>query len=108
VLTVSQFEIRGPFNATGVSETPSRRRIFTCYPQAESEERACAEQIISRLAYRAFRRPLNADDMKSLMNFYAEGRKASDFEGGVRLALTAILASPDFLYRAELDPSATP
>jgi hypothetical protein len=102
VLRVTSFEIRGPFEPTGVSDTPSRKRIFMCQPKSADEEQPCAKQIISTLAYRAFRRPLNDTDMQGLMGFYRAGRESGDSESGVRRALTAILASPDFLYRAEL------
>ena len=102
VLRVTSFEIRGPFNTTGVSRTASRDHVFTCYPKSAAEEQPCATEVIGRIARRAFRRPVTAEDMTGLMNFYAEGRKASDFDAGVRRAITAILAHPDFLYRAEL------
>lgn len=102
VLRVSSFEIRGPFDVTGVSRTPSRDQVFTCYPKNAAEEQPCAEEIVGRIARRAFRRPVTTEDLHGLMSFYAEGRKASDFDAGVRRAITAILAHPDFLYRAEL------
>ena len=95
------FSITGPIDATGVSETPSRQAIFTCSPNAASEEEACAEQIISRLARRAFRRPVVADDMESLMDFYREGYEDGGFEVGVRMSLQALLAKPEFVFRFE-------
>lgn len=97
---VGSFEIRGPFNPTGLSTTPSRQRIFTCYPKAPLEEQACATKIISTIAHRAYRRPVSDDDMRGLFTFYAAGRKRGDFDEGIRSALTRILASPYFLYRA--------
>jgi mono/diheme cytochrome c family protein len=102
ILRVANFEIRGPFNPSGVSETPSRTKIFTCYPKAASEETACATQILMRLTRLAYRRPVDDSDMKDILGFYTRGREKGDFDGGIRLALTAILASPDFLYRAEI------
>jgi len=102
VLRVTNFEIRGPFNPSGISQTPSRARIFTCYPSVVAEEDACAEQILTRLAGQAYRRPVGEPDTKDLLAFYHRGRQSGDFDAGIRLALTAILASPDFLYRAEL------
>lgn len=102
ILRVSSFEIRGPFAVSGVSGTASRERVFTCYPKSSADEAPCAGQIIATLARRAFRRPLEQSDQSVLMNFYRKGRESGDFEAGVRHALTAILASPDFLYRAEI------
>jgi hypothetical protein len=105
VLRVSSFEIRGPYNATGVSETASRRQIFApCYPKHAAEEEPCARQVVSTIARRAFRRPVTDHDMQGLMGFYTTGRKTGDFDAGVRRALTAVLAHPDFLFRSD-DPA---
>jgi len=101
VLRVSSFEIRGPFNPTGVSMTPSRQHIFTCYPKSTAEEAPCAKQVISTIARRAFRRPVTDRDMQGLMKFYEAGRAEAGFDAGVRRALTAVLAHPDFLFRTE-------
>jgi hypothetical protein len=102
VLRVASFEIRGPFNATGVSQTAARNHIFSsCYPKGAAEETACARKVIGDMARRAFRRPVTDRDLTALMGFYAEGRKASDFDAGVRRALTAVLAHPDFLFRTD-------
>jgi hypothetical protein len=105
VLRVSSFEIRGPYNATGVSMTQSRRHVFTCYPKSAAEERPCAEEVVGRIARRAFRRPLTTGDLEGLMAFYDMGRRESDFDNGVRRAITAVLAHPDFLYRADSPPT---
>src|SRR5690606_12685232 len=99
VLKVNTFEIRGPFAASGVSETPSRQRIFSCYPQREAEERACAAEIAARFARQAFRRPLRDGEVDSLLQAFTAGRQGTSFDQGVRALLTRILASPDFLYR---------
>ncbi len=103
---VTSFEIRGPFSPTGLSSTPSRQHIFTCYPKAPAEEHACASRIISTIAHRAYRRPVSDDDMRELFAFYDAGRKRGDFDEGIRSALTRILASPYFLYRVTVtDPA---
>jgi hypothetical protein len=96
-----ELAVTGPHNVTGVSDTPTRRRVFSCRPTAPSEEAACATEIVRGLAGRAYRGPLGASDLESLMGFYRQGRKDGDFESGVRLALQAILASPRFLFRLE-------
>jgi len=101
MLRIGGFEIKGPYDITGISDTPSRERVFVCRPKTEADEEPCAHEILSRLAERAFRRPVTEADLAPLMQFYAAGRKASDFEEGVRRAMTALLASPNFLYRAE-------
>lgn len=100
------FTVRGPLAVTGVSESESRRTIFVCRPTTAAEEATCAAEIVRKLATRAYRGTLPAEDFKDLMAFYERGRKQSDFEGGIRLAVQAILASPRFLFRIEQVPSA--
>jgi len=95
--------ISGPFNPSGVSDTPVRRKIFSCRPAPARDARSCAQAIVSRLAGEAFRRPLAARDTQGLMSFYDVG-SAQGFESGVRTALEAILASPDFVFRFERAP----
>ncbi len=97
--------ITGPENATGVSETPSRRKIFSCRPTSADEERACAEQIISTLGTQAFRRPLTRFDRDGLMSFYGTEAAEHGFEIGIRTVVQAILASPDFVFRFEEPPT---
>jgi hypothetical protein len=93
--------IAGPSNVTGVSDTPSRRRIFTCRPAARAAERACAEQIVSNIGAAAYRRPLTTADRRDLLSFYDADAATGGFEAGIRAALQAVLASPDFLFRFE-------
>jgi hypothetical protein len=98
--------IEGPYNATGVSPTPSRERILVCQPQTPADESACAEQIFSTLAKRAFRRPVDADDLAPPLEFFAQAREEEgNFEAGIRAGVARILVSPSFLYRAEFDPA---
>ncbi len=109
VAHLRELAITGPYNATGVSDTPVRRRIFSCRPTAPSEERPCAEQIVERLGAQAYRRPLTRDDRDALMSFFTMGAEEGGFETGVRTALEAILASPHFVFRFEALPAdATP
>jgi mono/diheme cytochrome c family protein len=117
-------QIRGPLAVTGLSASPSRSKIFICLPKTsreelppasakatarsrrsspaeEASEGGCARKIIENLARHAFRRPVTAEDVNPLMAFYKSGSANGGFDGGVRDALSAILASPHFLYRAE-------
>jgi mono/diheme cytochrome c family protein len=103
-------EILGPYNPTGVSRTPSRALIFVCDPK--TGEATCARKITENLARRAFRRPVTAEDVNSLMPFYETGRRgaqarqgaasnnAGSFDFGIEQVVTAVLASPEFLYRS--------
>ena len=99
-------QIRGPLAVTGMSQSGSRSKIFICSASAkasagQAEETACANRIVENLARHAFRRPVTAEDLAPLMAFYKAGYAGGGFDGGVRDALSAILASPHFLYRAE-------
>jgi hypothetical protein len=91
-------QIKGPYNPTGVS-TLSHSLIFVCDPKKAGES-PCAKQIAENLARRAFRRPTTEADLAFLMPFYEAGRKERDFDRGVERLVGAVLASPEFLYRA--------
>ncbi len=97
--------VSGPYNTTGLSLTPSRERIFACRPTVASEERPCAEEILSRLANEAYRRSVSSSDLDGLVRFYDTGAEKGGFEIGVRTALEAILASPNFVLRLEREPT---
>ena len=101
---ISEIWIKGPLDVVGKGETPSRERIFVCYPNAPSEEEACAETILSTLARRAYRRPLDDHDLPVLMGFYAAGQAEGGFEAGIQRAIRGLLANPNFLFRVEKDP----
>ncbi|HEY6455558.1 MAG TPA: DUF1592 domain-containing protein [Steroidobacteraceae bacterium] len=104
VLRLRSFSIKGPLEVTGLGWTPSRRKIFSCMPQSAQDEPRCARQIITTLAQEAYRRPVTAEDVDPLMAIYTAGARDGGFETGVRNVITAILASPFFLYRAEPTP----
>ena len=110
--------IEGPYNATGVSATPSRQRIFVCQPttaererdsakpQANVGEASCAERIFTNLTRRAYRRPVTTADVKAPMDFYRQTREYGEtFDAGIRSGLSRVLSSPSFLYRIESDPA---
>jgi hypothetical protein len=100
--------IGGPYNATGPGDTPSRRAIFVCRPGSAADELPCAERILTRLATRAYRRPVQpgGEELNLLMQFYRLGREeGGDFEGGIQYALSRMLVDPNFLYRFESEPA---
>jgi mono/diheme cytochrome c family protein len=99
--------VNGPFNPTGKPiDTVSRTRIFVCRAPDAVEETACAARIVSNLARKAYRRPVNEKDIAPLMQFYSDARKTSSFEGAIENAMVAMLASTKFLYRVEAPPAA--
>ena len=97
--------IRGPYTTTGISLTPSRKKIFSCRPTSAADERTCARQIITRLGSEAYRRPLTAAEIDRLLPFYEGEAAKNGFEAGVRPSLEAILASPYFIFRLEKAPT---
>ena len=101
---LQRLTILGPYEVTGVSDNPTRRSVFTCRPTSPEEARPCAERVVRKLATEAYRRPLKEADVTALMGFYDKGARDDGFEGGVRLALRAILASPHFIFRMEEVP----
>jgi cytochrome c551/c552 len=102
---IRDFSITGPHVVTGISDTPSRHRIFSCRPTSAADERTCAASIFKRLATQAYRQPATSGDVEPLLKFYDQGRKDAGFEGGIRLGVQAILISPRFLFRIEDAPA---
>jgi hypothetical protein len=108
---IQTLTINGPFAPTGLGDTPSRRRIFSCVPANVRAEAACAKQILSGIARRAYRQPVNETDLQRIMRFYESGRASKEsggFDSGIRTALQRILASPQFIFRIERDPAPGP
>ena len=127
---VGALQIGGPFTTTGtLKATPSRRAIFVCYPgeargrvaqgreaaaltdagpkpqeKPASEENGCAAKILSKIARLAYRRPVAAKDVQTLMEFFNTGRKdGGTFDAGIQFALERLLVDPDFLLRVHRD-----
>jgi mono/diheme cytochrome c family protein len=101
VMTLNSVEIYGPVKATGLSNTPSRDKIFSCYPEQGTDARSCALHIVTDLAGEAFRGASTDDDISRLMRLYETGLEFGGFEEGIKYALSGILAHPKFLYRLE-------
>jgi hypothetical protein len=104
---VQNLSIAGPFNPTGPGDTPSRRKVFVCRPAQAGEEGACARRILSGLASRAFRHPVQENDaaVNTLMGAYASGRDLRDFDTGIQYALARVLVDPQFIFRLEHEPA---
>ena len=103
---VGRVRIEGPYDPTGADDTLSRRKIFLCEPTSPKDEETCARQIVTNLAKRAFRRPANAQDIGTLMEFYVAGRtEGGNFDAGIERAVRRLLADPEFIYRRETEPA---
>jgi uncharacterized protein DUF1592/uncharacterized protein DUF1588/uncharacterized protein DUF1585/uncharacterized protein DUF1587/uncharacterized protein DUF1595 len=103
-LKIERLQIDGPIDPSGVSDTPSRNKVFVCRPSSEAEEEPCAREIVAKLARQAFRRPVAQEDLETPMQFFATGRATGGFESGIRNAIMILLASPEFLYRVGAPP----
>lgn len=99
------FRITGPFLPQRPEDSRSMRKILTCRPANASQEQPCAKQILTTLARKAYRRPVNDQDLESMMSFFDEGRKLGTFEDGIEVGLRRLLASPEFLIRLEKEPA---
>lgn len=100
-----EMSITGPTKVLGVSDTPSRKKIFACRPNTGAEELPCAKRILAALTRQAYRRAVTDNDLEGLLGFYQSGRNQGNFETGVRTAIQAILASPEFVFRFEKTPA---
>lgn len=91
---------------SGFTNDTIRRAIFVCEPQSGNTNQ-CFRTILGRFAQRAYRRPVQADEIERLTQL-AEMTLANgaDFQTSVKTALEAVLISPRFLFRGEL-PSQT-
>ena len=110
--------IDGPYNVHGLSEGPSRQKLFVCHPGASinrvaaksapvasPDENTCAVKILTNLARRAYRRPVTAADVEAPLSFYKRARQnGGSFDDGIRAGVARVLSSPYFLYRIESDP----
>jgi Protein of unknown function (DUF1592)/Protein of unknown function (DUF1588)/Protein of unknown function (DUF1587)/Protein of unknown function (DUF1585)/Protein of unknown function (DUF1595) len=107
---VSSISIMGPLDPTGPGETRSRQRLFVCHPETADDEVSCAREILSTLATRAYRRPVNAEDraVERLLGFFEEGRALRGFELGIQYALARVLVDPEFIFRFEHEPGDSP
>ncbi len=94
----------GPTTVSGVSDTPSRRQILSCRPVTRVEEESCAKRIVTSLLRKAYRRPPTRDDVQTILDVYHLGREEGTFDAGVRTAVQAIIARPEFVFRFERVP----
>ena len=104
LLWADYIEIQGPYNA-GLPPLPeSHKQLAECSPKEPAAQDACAERILSKLARRAYRRPVTPAEVESLVRFVRMAREqGGSFEEGLQVALQAMLVSPHFLFRIERD-----
>ena len=103
-LHLRYIEILGPIVDQPELLTP--HQLFVALPKSDGTGwKEAAEKILDRLARRAFRRPVTKEEVAKLVKFVEMVLKDGEsFEKGIELATTAVLCSPHFLFRIELDP----
>ena len=106
---VARVQIGGPYGTDalkgGGRRAEDKNLLFVCRPTGVTDEKACATKILSRMARRAYRRPVDTKDVQTLMTFFADGRRdGGSFEAGIQFALERMLVDPDFLLRVYRDP----
>ena len=104
---VEAIELRGPFDPAPPGMPAAHDAVFVCRPEPGAPSAGCAGRILGRFASRAWRRPVTQDELARLLRLVELAEKQGDsFENGVRLAVKAILVSPQFLFRIERDSAA--
>ena len=104
---VYSISIIGPYGAKGPGDTPTRRRLFVAQPTGPNDEDAAARKILMSLMRRAYRRPVTDRDVQGVFDLYKKARTEATTDGfnaGIEMALSAVLVSPEFLFRVEQDP----
>jgi hypothetical protein len=102
---VYSISIIGPYGTSRAGNTPSRRRIFESAGVGQGDDDGAARQILTTLLRRAYRRPVTEADVRGPFELYRKARAGADFDAGIEMALSAVLVSPQFLFRVEQDPA---
>jgi hypothetical protein len=98
-LQLTQYQQAAETLAAKATSTSSPS-VVPCSPTPGSES-ACVDQFVRTFGKRAFRRPLADDEVAAYTALFAGARATGDFSSGVRIVVTAMLQSPNFLYRVE-------
>ncbi len=101
---VSYIEIGGPYSQVSGPSVNSTRKIYTCGHAAGEHQDSCVPRIMTSLARRAFRRPVNAAELAPFIDLVRQTQKEEgSFDEGLAVGIQALLVSPDFLFRIERD-----
>jgi len=103
-MAIEAVSLAGPLSEDTLERPDAYRQVMFVTPGPganEAAERTVARKVIGRFAARAFRRPLTDEEFRRLMLLYEDSRQAGDtYEEAVRVVLSAVLVSPNFLYRS--------
>jgi len=107
-VAVESFSVRGPLDGSRKDYPWSARHLFSegAPPGDEDARDPYRRKILERFATRAFRRPVDQETVERLVALARQVDKqpGKRFEHGIAHAITAILVSPRFLLRAEIQP----
>lgn len=99
------FDAARTASAAVFKDATLRARIVSCDPAADT---TCPEKVITSFGRRAFRRPLDTEETKTLVAKYQQARTLGvDAMGSLQHVVHIMLSSPQFLYRVEIDGSLT-
>jgi hypothetical protein len=101
---LNEIQIEGPFNPVPKAPPESTKLLLVSQPDAANSATQAAEKVLSNFARRAYRRPVNPDELQRLMKLYFVAAKDEPYDRAIRLPMKAVLCSPHFLYRIEDDP----
>ena len=102
-LAVDWIEVVGPLYSLPNDLPDSHRKILFRRP-THLNRREVAREVLQKFATRAFRRPVTPAELDRLVGLVDLALKDGDrFEKGIQLAMQAILVSPHFLFRVELE-----
>ncbi len=110
---IYQVSITGPHSigskhsSQGVGDTTSRQRLQLPQQVRPDEEDAAARRVLTTLARRAYRRPVQEADLRKPLELYRQARAEGDFDTGIAMGISAVLVNPHFLFRIEHDPPNT-
>ncbi|MFM1769736.1 MAG: hypothetical protein RJA22_2265 [Verrucomicrobiota bacterium] len=107
-LVIEWLEVSGPLESGAAAWPETHRRLFPrpAVPADAAGRRAYAREIVERFATRAWRRPVAAEDVSRLLTLVEGALRGGDsFERSVQVALSAVLVSPRFLFRGEVQPN---
>ena len=106
---VANVEIGGPYSQVSTPSAESRARVYTCGHADGQHQPACVRRIMTGLARRAFRRPVSAAEIEQYVSLVREAQQEEQsFEEGLVVGISALLVSPDFLFRIERDRPLAP
>lgn len=107
-IDVQGLRIRGPLDGSKKDYPWSVRHLFAKGPPPadENQRDPYREEILRRFATQAYRRPVDEETLARLVALARQVDRApgQGFEDGIAEAVTAILVSPRFLLRAEIQP----